>query len=58
MVATTTFFLEQDNTSFSRVLLSKEVAEIIKHIVKESAKPIHPNCNDMKDFFKGEQNGN
>ena len=56
MVATT--FLEQDNTSFSRVLLSKEVAEIIKHIVKESSNPIHPNCNDRKDFFKGKQNGN
>ena len=57
MVATTTF-LEQDNTSFSRVLLSKEVAEIIKHIVKESSNPIHPNCNDRKDLFKGEENGN
>ena len=57
MVATT-IFLEHDNTSFSRVLLSKEVAEIIKHIVKESAKPIHPKCNERKDFFKGEQNGN
>ena len=56
MVATTTF-LEQDNTSFSRVLLSK-VAEIIKHIVKESVTPIHPKCNDRKDFFKGEENGN
>ena len=56
MVATT--FLEHDNTSFSRVLLSKEVAEIIKHIVKESSNPIHPNCNDRKDFFKGKQNGN
>ena len=56
MVATT--FLEHDNTSFSRVLLSKEVAEIIKHVVKESSNPIHPNCNDRKDFFfKGEKNG-
>lgn len=32
----TTSFLEQDNASFSKILLSKEVAEIIKQIVRES----------------------
>ena len=56
MAATT--FLEHDNNSFSKVLLSKEVAEIIKHAVKESTtESIHPDCNDRRDF-KGEENGN
>jgi hypothetical protein len=32
---TVTNFLEQDN-SFSKILLSKEVADIIKQVVKES----------------------
>ena len=51
MVATTS--LEHDNTSFSKVLLSKEVAEIIKHVVKELSKAIHPDYNDGEDFKGG-----
>ena len=41
---TATTFLEHDNVSFSKILLSKEVADIIKQVVKESTKTIHPNC--------------
>ena len=33
---TATNFLEHDNYSFSKILLSKEVADIIKQVVKES----------------------
>jgi len=44
----TTTFLEHDN-SFSKILLSKEVADIIKHVVQE-ASTIHPNCNDGENF--------
>lgn len=43
-----THFLEQDNPSFSKILLSKEVAEIIKQAVKESTQAIHTKCNDRK----------
>lgn len=32
----TTNFPEHDNSSFSKILLSKEVADIIKQVVKES----------------------
>jgi hypothetical protein len=43
---TTTSSLEHDKSSFSKILLSKEVADIIKQIVKESAKTIYPKCDD------------
>jgi len=43
-------FLEHDSNSFSKILLSKEIADIIKHVVKESTKTIHPNCNDRENF--------
>jgi len=52
---TATTFLEQDNVSFSKILLSK-VADIIKQVVKESTETIHTNCNDGKNF-KGVQHG-
>jgi len=55
MAATT--FLEHDNASFSKILLSKEVADIIKQVVKESTNNIHLNCNDGKNF-KGIQDYN
>lgn len=42
----TTPFLEHDNASFSKILLSKEVAEIIKQIVRESDPQVHLKCND------------
>ena len=47
MPATT--FLEHDNYSFSKILLSKEVADIIKQVVEET-NTIHPNCNDGENF--------
>ena len=47
---TATTFLEHDNYSFSKILLSKEVADIIKQVVKESTSTIHPNCNDREEF--------
>lgn len=47
---TTTNLLEHDNISFSEILLSKEVADIIKQVVKESTTTIHPNCNDGGNF--------
>jgi len=43
---TATTLLEHDNVSFSKILLSREVADIIKQVVQESTKTIHPNCND------------
>ncbi len=45
---TATNFLEHDNTSFFKILLSKEVAEIIKQVVKDSTYAIHPSCNDRE----------
>ena len=51
----TTTFLEHDNTSFSRVLLSKEVAEIIKHIVKESSNPFIQIAMTGRTFSKEEK---
>ena len=42
----TTHFLEHDNASFSKILLSKEVAEILKQIVRESDPQVHLKCND------------
>ena len=56
IIMTATTFLEHDNVSFSKILLSKEVADIIKQVVKESTKTIHPNCNDGENF-KGVHNG-
>lgn len=50
---TTTPFLEHDNISFSKILLSKEVADIIKQAVREATGTIHQPCNDRKNF-KGE----
>lgn len=51
MCATT--FLEHDNSSFSKLLLSKEVADIIKQAVKESTQTVNTKCNDRENF-KGE----
>ena len=53
---TGTTFLEHDNVSFSKILLSKEVADIIKQVVKESTNAIHPNCNDGENL-KGVYHG-
>ena len=41
-------FLEHDNSSFSKLLLSKEVADIIKQVVRESKKTTNLGCNDGK----------
>ena len=46
---TTTTFLEHDNSSFSKILLSKEVADIIKQVVKDSVPTVHPVCNDREN---------
>jgi len=45
---TATYFLDSDKSSFSKILLSKEVADIIKQIVKESVKTIYPKSDDLK----------
>lgn len=47
---TATHFLEHDNFSFSKILLSKEVVDIIKQVVQETTSTIHPNCNDRENF--------
>ena len=39
-------FLVHDNDVFSKILLSKEVADITKQIVKESVHAIHQKPND------------
>ena len=52
MVAATVF-LEHDNISFSVVLSSKEAAEAIRHVVKESNKSINPDCNDRTGPQRG-----
>ena len=45
--------LEHDKSSFSKILLSKEVADIIKQVIKESTPIIGPKCNDReKTLFK------
>lgn len=44
----TTNFLEHENFSFSKLLLSKEVADIIKAVVKESDQAIHYKCDDRE----------
>ena len=43
-------FLEHDNVSFSQILLSKEVADIIKQAVREATDTIHQPCNDRKNM--------
>ncbi|PJC50136.1 MAG: hypothetical protein CO032_06465 [Nitrosopumilales archaeon CG_4_9_14_0_2_um_filter_34_16] len=43
-----TYFSEQDNPSFSKILLSKEVAEIIKQVVRESTRTVHLKCDEEK----------
>ena len=49
----TTAFLEHENFSFSKVLLSKEVSDIIKQVVRESTQDIHPPiCNERKEGNK------
>ena len=50
---TTTTFLEHDNSSFSKILLSKEVADIIKQIVKESVPAVHSVCDDRETHKRG-----
>jgi len=47
---TATNFLEHDNVSFSKILLSKEVADIIKQVVRESTSTVHLNGNDRENF--------
>ncbi|MCA9820686.1 MAG: hypothetical protein KC440_08160 [Nitrosarchaeum sp.] len=49
----TSRLLEYDNVLFSKILLSKEMADIIKQIVRESSKTCYSNCNDAGNF-KGE----
>ncbi len=45
-------FLEYDNASFSKILLSKEVADIIKQVVRDSTNHTYSNSND-EEIFKG-----
>ena len=52
---TATTFLEHDNFSFSKLLLSKEVADIIKQVIKESIQTVHHPCND-REINKGARN--
>jgi len=51
---TATHFLEHDSFSFSKILLSKEVADIIKQVVREATSTVHQQCNDRKNL-KGEK---
>ncbi|MCE9652753.1 MAG: hypothetical protein K8Q89_06840 [Nitrosarchaeum sp.] len=41
--------LEHDKLSFSKILLSKEVADIIKHVVKESTPTVRHQCHDREN---------
>ncbi len=43
---TATYFPEPDNPSFFKILLSKEVADIIKQVVRESSKTVQQMGND------------
>jgi hypothetical protein len=45
--------LEHDTSSFSKILLSKEVADIIKQVVKESTPTVNPKCNDRETHNSG-----
>ena len=38
--------LEHENISFSKLLLSKDIADIIKAVVKESYRNVHPLCDE------------
>ena len=44
--------LEHDRLSFSKILLSKEVADIIKQVVKESTMTVRPRCDDREKHKK------
>ena len=44
--------LEHDKLSFSKILLSKEVADIIKQVVKESTMTVRPRCDDREQHKK------
>ena len=44
--------LEHDKLSFSKILLSKEVADIIKQVVKESTIIVRPRCDDREKHKK------
>ena len=46
----TNFFLEQDNFSFSKILMSREIADIIKQILLESTNTVHSNSNVRENF--------
>ncbi|CAD6524107.1 hypothetical protein NMT12_60078 [metagenome] len=48
-------FLEHDSVSFSKILLSKEVADIIKQVVRESTGTVHQQCNDRKNIQRRKQ---
>jgi len=50
---TAIIFLEQDNASFSKILLSKEVAEIIKQVLRENTGTVHQHCYDRKNLQGG-----
>ena len=50
MIATNS--LEHDKLSFSKILLSKEVADIIKQVVKESTITVRPRCDDREKHKK------
>ena len=45
--------LEHDNLSFSKILSSKEVADIIKQVVKESTPTVCPKCDDREKYKFG-----
>jgi hypothetical protein len=44
--------LEHDKLSFSKILLSKEVADIIKQVVKESTTTVRSRCDDREKHKK------
>jgi hypothetical protein len=44
--------LEHDKLLFSKILLSKEVADIIKQVVKESTMTVRPRCDDVEKHNK------
>lgn len=52
---TVTNSLEHDRLSFSKILLSKEVADIIKQAVKESTTTVRPRCDDGEKHKKFER---
>ena len=44
--------LEHDKLSFSKIFLSKEVADIIKQVVKESTTTVCSRCDDREKHKK------